>query len=89
MYPIGNGFMRRIGQGVSRGTGYSRNVSDWRLATNDTAAAVEAANFFNARAKDLVLGAFIYASLDLDGAPAGKIYMVTANTGTVVTVAAV
>jgi len=76
----------RTNQGVPMGQGTANMISDWRLATNDTRAAVETAGYFNSRAKDLPKGAMIFASLDLDGTPEAAIYMVSANDGSAVTV---
>lgn len=87
MREIGNGFIRRVNEGVSLGTGVSKQIAPFQLATNDTAAAVEGAGFFNALVKDMPIGTPIFASLDLDGTPVFKNYMVTANDGTVVTIA--
>lgn len=81
------GTIRRFGQGVSFGSGASAiQLGDWRLATTEDAAAVETAGYFNPIAKDAKVGDLIFASLDLDGTPIGKIYMVSANTGTAVSV---
>lgn len=92
MRTLGTGRIRRINEGVAyspAGTGLGvKNICLWHYATNDAAAAVEAAGFFNSMANDLPVGSIIFASLDLDGTPTAKQYVVTANTGTVVTVAA-
>lgn len=88
MRVIGNGHIRRWGQGVNYGTGASaKQLTDWRLATNDDNATIIAAGYFNSLAGVMLVGEHIYSSVDLDGAPQGRDYMVTANTGTVVTVA--
>lgn len=85
---IGNGRIRRDGAGISYGSGAAiKQLCDWRLATNDDAAAVETAGYFNSLAGVMQVGERIYASLNLAAAPLAKDYMVTANTGTVVTVA--
>lgn len=90
MRTIGLGTIRRHGNGITYGTGASaKQLQDWRLATNDDNAAIIAAGYFNTMAGVMQVGEYIFASVDLDGTPAGKEYMVTANTGTVVTIAAV
>ncbi len=55
--------------------------------SEDAHAAVAAANYFNAAAKILTRGSFIFASLDTDATLQGRIYVVTVNDGTTVTVA--
>lgn len=88
MRAIGNGYIRRFGAGISYGVAPNiKTLQDWRLATNDDAAAVQTAGFFNPLAGVMKVGERIFASLDLDGTPQAKDYIVTANTGTVVTVA--
>lgn len=80
--------LARVQSTGSVGVGAGSVKSVCHYATNDDAAAVQAAGYFDPAAGILVVGDVIIASLDLDGAPALKIYMVTANTGTVVTIAA-
>jgi hypothetical protein len=88
MRVIGNGRIRRFGAGVSYGSGANiKQLQDWDLATADDAAAVETAGFFNTLAGEMQVGEIITARLDLDGDPEGRLYLVTANTGGVVTVA--
>ncbi len=87
MRAIGNGYIRRVNEGVTMGAGVLNQICPWMLATNDTAALVEAANYFDALAAIMPVGSQIFASLDLDGTPVMKHYMVTANTGSAVTVA--
>jgi len=55
-------------------------------ATNDTAAIIETAGYFNGAATDLSVGSMIYAAIDLDGTPAHKSYLVSANDGVTVTI---
>lgn len=84
------GTIRRFGQGVTYGTGTSaKQLQDWRLATKADNAAVIAAGYFDTLAPVMQVGELIFASIDLDGTPAGKVYMVTANTGSAVTVASI
>jgi hypothetical protein len=88
MRTIGNGVIRLIDHGVAIGNGLNKNICKYMLATNDAAAAVEAAGYFNSMADTLVVGTQIDASLDLDGTPARKDYIVSANAGGVVTITA-
>lgn len=63
-------------------------VNTYRYATNDTATVVETDGHFDGILENgLNVGDFIFASMDLDGTPAGKTYMVTVG-GADVTVAA-
>lgn len=62
--------------------------SIYHLATNDADTVVEAVNYFNSRVGDLKVGDLILGSLDLDGVPEIKTYIVATNDGTVVTVTA-
>jgi len=78
--------LRRISFGGSTAAGQQNGL--WALSTNDAAAAVDAANYFDSFAAQLKVGDLILGSLDLDGTPVPRIYMVTANSGTVVTVSA-
>lgn len=81
-----HGFKRfAIGGAVGEGSSSIRGLCSYH--TNDDAATVEAADYFNDLASDVVVGDIILAGLDLDGTPAGRAYLVTANTGSAVTVA--
>ncbi|MER8380709.1 hypothetical protein [Mesorhizobium sp. M1399] len=87
MRVIGNGRIRRTGAGISYGSGATiKQLQDWELATDDDAATVETAGYFNALAALMKIGEKIIARLDLDGTPAFREYIVSANTGTVVTI---
>lgn len=89
MRTIGNGRIRRTAEGVSYGTGTTiKQLTDWDLATDDDAAAVETAGYFNSLAGEMQVGEVIKARLDLNTAPVLKNYICTANTGSVVTIAA-
>lgn len=84
---IGNGRIRRSGAGISYGSGATiKQLQDWELATDDDAATVETAGYFNALAALMKVGEKIVARLDLDGTPAFREYIVSANSGTVVTI---
>lgn len=85
---IGTGNIRRVSHGVSTGTGQAKNIGSWHYAGNDDTAAVAAAGFFNSIADDAAVGDVICCSLDLDGTPMLRNYMVTAIAAGVVTVAA-
>lgn len=82
------GTIRRWGQGTSYGAGVSAvQLADWRLATSEAASAVEAAGYFNILAGSMKVGELIFASLGLGASVATRLYIVTANDGTNVTVA--
>lgn len=55
--------------------------------TDDTAAVVEAVGYFNSAADRLVVGSIIMAVMGMGGTMKLKNYLVTANDGTVVTIA--
>lgn len=62
------------------------NRAQHGYVTNDDAAAVETSNYFLGLYDRLKIGDQIFCSLDLDGTPAGRIYIVTASSSTTVTV---
>ncbi|MBZ9856756.1 hypothetical protein LB566_23470 [Mesorhizobium sp. CA13] len=64
------------------------NVCLHAYVTNDDTAAVITVGYFNSLAARLKKGDIIMMSLDNDGAPMLRNYLVTANDGTVVTIAA-
>lgn len=78
----------RFSDGGILGSGAGSVKGLCHYVTNDVAGTVEAAGYFNAAASFLTVGSLIFASLDLDGTPAFKAYMVTANSGSAVTIAA-
>lgn len=57
------------------------------LITTDAPAVVEAANYLNASVSRLPKGTMIEAVMSIGGTPILKNYVVTANTGTAVTIA--
>ena len=67
--------------------GSQKNMTH-QYSTSDNAAAVEGAGYFNAAATYVEVGDNIDVSLDWPASTKRKDYVVTANTGTVVTVAA-
>ncbi len=78
--------MKRIITGPALGSGGSSVKSFWMYVTNDTAADVQTSGYFNPFVAQLQVGDQIMASLDLDGTPAGRIYLVSAKTATAITV---
>lgn len=70
---------------VSSSPGPGRN-NQWMFVTNDADTVVEAANYFNTAADRLVVGDQIFASIDVDGTPEMKNYIVSAISAGVVTV---
>lgn len=69
------------------GAGTANVLHEAYLVTADAAAVVEAANYLNASASRLPKGTLIEAVMAIGGTPVLKNYVVTANTGTVVTIA--
>lgn len=67
---------------------YANNFTLWHYTTIDNAATVEGANYFNNAAAMLRVNDLMIVNIDTDGTPATDFYIVTGNTGTVVTVAA-
>jgi hypothetical protein len=87
MRVLGNGRIRRSGAGISYGSGANiKQLQDWELATDDDAPTVETAGYFNSLAGIMKVGEKIVARLDLDGTPAFREYIVSANDGTNVTI---
>lgn len=71
----------------SIGTGSGSVKKLFSYVTNDDAATVQAAGYFNSVAAQFSVGDVIIASLDLDGSPLMKNYVVTAASATAVTIA--
>jgi hypothetical protein len=63
---------------------YANNFTLWHYTTIDSA--VTGAGYFNSAAAMLRVGDLIVVNIDTDGTPSTKFYIVTANTGTVVTI---
>lgn len=63
---------------------YANNFTLWHYTTVD--ANVTSGGYFNSAASMLRVGDFIIANVDTDGTPVNKFYIVTANTGSAVTV---
>lgn len=79
--------IKRFAIGATLGTGSTATAGLWHYKTNDAAATVETANYFNSLVGEMNVGDVIWASLAQATAPIGKTYTVTANSGTVVTIA--
>lgn len=65
---------------------YANNFTLWHYTTPDDS--VTGGGYFNAAAAMLRVNDLIIANIDTDGSPATVFYIVTANTGSAVTVAA-
>jgi len=65
---------------------YANNFTLWHFATTDDA--VTGGGYFNKASDMLRVNDLIIANVDTDGTPATVFYVVTANTGGAVTVAA-
>lgn len=63
---------------------YANNFTLWHYATIDSA--VTSGGYFNNAASMLRVNDLIIANVDTDGTPATKFYIVTANTGSAVTI---
>ncbi len=64
------------------------NLGVHKYVTNDDRAAVETAGYFNALTSRVKVGDHIDMTLDLDGTPMRRNYIVSSNTGGVVAIAA-
>lgn len=64
------------------------NLSKHSYVTNDDQAAVETVGYFNPLVKRVKKGDHIDMTLDLDGTPVRRNYIVSSVTSTVVTIAA-
>ena len=67
---------------------YANNFTLWHYVTPDDSLAVEGAGYFNRAADMLRVNDLIITNVDTDGTPATTFYVVTANAGSSVTVAA-
>lgn len=70
-------------------SGSAANPSIWTYVTADTHATVIAANYFNPQAAFMTVGDVIWAVTGFGSSPVLRAYVVTGNTGTVVTLTAV
>ena len=80
--------LKRMIIGGAVGTGAGSVKSLWMYVTNDVTATVETTGYFNTMAGQFVVGDQILASINIGASPVMKHYIVTANSGTVVTIAA-
>lgn len=70
--------LKLISTGGAIGTGSSSSKSIYHYATNDADTVVETDAYFDGIAGDpLVVGDLILASIDIDGTPEVKIYIVS------------
>ncbi|MDY0029491.1 MAG: hypothetical protein RBR86_06065 [Pseudobdellovibrionaceae bacterium] len=65
---------------------YANNFTLWHYTTTDSS--VTGAGYFNSAATMLRVNDLIIVNIDTDGTPSTVFYIVTVNTGSVVTVAA-
>lgn len=66
---------------------YANQFTLWHYVSTDTAPTVIGAGYFNAAADMVRVNDLIIANINTGGSPATNFYVVTGNTGTVVTVA--
>lgn len=78
--------LNRFADGGAVGTAPGNRVGLYSYATADTLATVAAANYFNSAAAILKVGDIICVTAGIGGTPAMEHYIVSANTGTVVTI---
>jgi len=64
---------------------YANNFTLWHYTTTDSA--VTGAGYFNKAADMLRVNDLVIANVDTEGTPVTKFYVVTGNTGSVVTIA--
>ena len=62
------------------------NRSIWAYLTNDDTSAIETAGYFNSHYQYLKKGDIIFASIDLDGTPLLRNYIVAASSSSGVTI---
>lgn len=63
---------------------YANNFTLWHYKTIDSS--VTSAGYFNNASDIMRIGDLVIANVDTDGTPVNKFYLVTGNTGGVVTV---
>ncbi|MFN3826930.1 MAG: hypothetical protein ACK4NR_04820 [Micavibrio sp.] len=63
---------------------YANNFTLWHYTTEDSA--VTAAGYFDKAADMMRVNDLVIANIDTDGTPSTKFYIVTANTGSSVTI---
>jgi outer membrane protein assembly factor BamB len=65
---------------------YANGFTLWHYKTPDSAAAVDAAGYFNEAASMLRVGDFIFANADIDVTVESAVFVVASNSGGVVDV---
>lgn len=65
---------------------YANNFTLWHYTTTDDTTAFETSGYLNGASEMLNVNDLIIANIDTDGTPATKFYVVTGNSGGVVTV---
>lgn len=75
-----------LARGGATAAGRANIFSVYTYATADAPAAVETAAYFDGAASFLTKGDVIICSMTRGGTPVAKTYIVTANTGTAVTI---
>lgn len=66
--------------------GYANGFTLWHYTTEDAAADVDTAGYFDAAVDVLRVGDMILANVDTGGTMAGGIFLVSSNTGSIVDV---
>jgi hypothetical protein len=56
----------------------------WHYTSNDASTVIDGSGYFNSAANEMNVGDVIFANTDVDGTPAYGIFVVNANSGTVV-----
>lgn len=80
--------VHQVTVGDAAGAATARIITNWLYATDDAAATVEAANYFNGAFARLSKGDIIDASMVNGGTPIRKAYIVTSATGAATVVVA-
>lgn len=65
---------------------YANGFTLWHYTTADSAATVDTAGYFNSAAAMLRVGDILIANVDTAGSPKGGLFLVSANSGTIVDV---
>ena len=65
---------------------YANNFTLWHYASVDNAAAITAANYFNNASDMMRVNDLVVINIDTDGTPSTKFYIVTGNSGGVVSI---
>lgn len=65
---------------------YANNFTLWHYTSIDASATITGAGYFNSAADMLRVNDLMIINIDTDGTPSTKFYIVTANTGSSVTI---